>query len=167
MFEVGFGTGLNAWLTARRAQESRLQIDYHAIDLYPLDDETLRGMHYTDDSRFVRMHAVLWDGIAHEWTEGVSLTKYAADLTTFDFTRLAERFDLVYFDAFAPDAQPELWSEEIMGGMFTLLRPGGVLVTYSAKGTVKQALRAAGFEVTRLPGALGKRHMVRAVRPME
>ena len=167
VFEVGFGTGLNAWLTARRAQESGLQIDYHAIDLYPLDDETLRGMHYTDDPRFVRMHAVLWDGIAHEWTEGVSLTKYAADLTTFDFTRLAERFDLVYFDAFAPDAQPELWSEEIMGGMFTLLRPGGVLVTYSAKGTVKQALRAAGFEVTRLPGALGKRHMVRAVRPME
>ena len=167
VFEVGFGTGLNAWLTARRAQESRLQIDYHAIDLYQLDDETLRGMDYTDDSRVVRRHAGLWDGIAHEWTEGVSLTKYAADLTTFDFTRLAERFDLVYFDAFAPDAQPELWSEEIMGGMFTLLRPGGVLVTYSAKGTVKQALRAAGFEVTRLPGALGKRHMVRAVRPME
>ena len=83
----------------------------------------------------------------------------------FDFAPLAGRFDVIYFDAFAPDAQPELWSAEVMERMFSILKPGGVLVTYSAKGTVKQALRTAGFEVVRLPGALGKRHMVRAVKP--
>ena len=79
--------------------------------------------------------------------------------------RFETTFDLVYFDAFAPDTQPELWSKELFARLYACLAPGGTLVTYSAKGLVKENLRAAGFEVRRLPGALGKRHMVRAVKP--
>lgn len=163
VFEVGFGTGLNAWLTAERVAELGLAVDYRAIDLYPLAEETWRALHYTENPLFEWMHGVSWDGKAHRWDEGqFSLTKFRADLVTFDFSAMGSTFDVVYFDAFAPDAQPELWSEAVMTAMYRILRPGGVLVTYSSKGSVKQALRAVGFEVSRLPGALGKRHMVRA-----
>lgn len=167
VFEVGFGTGLNCYLTYKQAFETHRSVDYRAIDLYPLQPETVAQLNYTSDPVFNRLHALPWDGTAHKITENQSftLTKYRADLLTFDFPALAERFDAVYFDAFAPDVQPELWSERMMARMFGILRPGGVLVTYSAKGAVKQALRAAGFEVSRLPGALGKRHMVRAIKP--
>lgn len=163
VFEVGFGTGLNAWLTAERAAELGWAVDYRAIDLYPLVEETWRALHYTESQFFEWMHGVPWDGKAHRLDEGrFSLTKFRADLGTFDFSAMDSTFDVVYFDAFAPDAQPELWSEAVMAAMYRILRPGGVLVTYSSKGSVKQALRAVGFEVSRLPGALGKRHMVRA-----
>ena len=165
VFEAGFGTGLNAWLTFRRAAETGRRVDYRAIELYPVEREDAGRLNYTTEPLFEQLHEVPWDGALHEVGAGGGLTKYRADLLTFDFTPLAGCFDVIYFDAFAPDAQPELWSAEVMERMFSILRPGGVLVTYSAKGTVKQALRAVGFEVVRLPGALGKRHMVRAVKP--
>lgn len=164
VFEVGFGTGLNAWLTLRRAAETGRRVDYRAVELYPVEREDAGRLNYTTEPLFEQLHEVPWDGARHEVGAGCGLTKYRADLLTFDFTPLAGCFDVIYFDAFAPDVQPELWSAEVMERMFSILRPGGVLVTYSAKGTVKQALRAAGFEVVRLPGALGKRHMVRAVK---
>lgn len=163
VFEVGFGTGLNAWLTAERAAELERAVDYRAIDLYPLAAETWRKLHYTESPFFEWMQEVPWDGTAYRYGEGqFTLTKFQTDLVTFDFSEMASTFDVVYFDAFAPDAQPELWSEAVMAAMYRILRPGGVLVTYSSKGSVKQALRTVGFEVSRLPGALGKRHMVRA-----
>ncbi|MDE5944875.1 MAG: tRNA (5-methylaminomethyl-2-thiouridine)(34)-methyltransferase MnmD [Rikenella sp.] len=167
VFEVGFGTGLNSYLTYKQALATHRSVDYQAIDLYPLPPKTVAQLDYTSDPVFNRLHALPWDGTPYELADNhqFTLTKYCADLLTFDFSALAERFDAVYFDAFAPDVQPELWSERIMAQMFSILRSGGLLVTYSAKGTVKQALRTAGFEVCRLPGALGKRHMVRAVKP--
>lgn len=94
--------------------------------------------------------------------ERFTLKKVEAALEDYRFDTT---FDLVYFDAFAPDTQPELWSKELFARLYACLAPGGTLVTYSAKGLVKENLRAAGFEVRRLPGALGKRHMVRAVKP--
>lgn len=167
VFEVGFGTGLNCWLTFRRVLEAGVLVDYRAIELYPLAGEVIDNLNYTDDPTFGRLHKAAWDvqsdgGISADFL----LTKYRADLTEFDFSSLAERFHVVYFDAFAPDVQPELWTEEIMAKMYAILKPGGILVTYSSKGLIKEALRAAGFEVMRLPGALGKRHMVRAVKPI-
>lgn len=165
VFEVGFGTGLNAWLTFRRAVAAGREVDYRAIELYPVGRDDAARLNYTADLLFGRLHDMPWDGTAHEVAGEFRLTKYRADLLTFDFAPLADCFDVIYFDAFAPDAQPELWSERMMERMFHILRPGGVLVTYSAKGMVKWALRAAGFEVFRLPGALGKRHMVRAAKP--
>lgn len=168
VFEVGFGSGLNCYLTYRQALANRKRVDYSAIDLYPIGVGTARQLHYTDDPVFLTLHELPWDGERHAVDgDRFSLTKYRADLSTFDFSALAERFDVVYFDAFAPDVQPELWSETIMHRLFYSLKPEGVWVSYSAKGAVKQALRAAGFEVFRLPGALGKRHMLRAVKSIK
>lgn len=167
VFEVGFGTGLNAWLTYRRGEAAAVRIDYRTVDLYPVDMDTVRRLNYTADRVFLKMHELPWDGVPHELSEHFALTKYRTDLLSFDFTLLTGPFDVIYFDAFAPDAQPELWSRTMMSAMYSVLKPGGMLVTYSAKGTVKQALRDAGFEVVRLPGALGKRHMVRAVKSSE
>lgn len=168
VFEVGFGTGLNGWLTFCRVKESAfpVEVDYRAIDLYPIGVDVVSRLNYTSDPVFSGLHSTPWDGRAYRISEGFFLTKYRDNLLSFDFEPLRERFDVVYFDAFAPDVQPELWTEEVMGKMFSILRPGGVWVTYSSKGSVKRALRAVGFEVTRLPGALGKRHMVRAIRPL-
>ncbi len=166
VFEVGFGTGLNGWLTCLRAQETGVKIDYRAVDLYPVGMATVRRLNYTSDPVFMSLHDLPWDGAPHTVSEYFTLTKYEADLLSFDFVSLNGRFDVVYFDAFAPDVQPELWSEEVMRRMYAILGPGGALTTYSAKGTVKRALRTAGFEVFRLPGALGKRHMLRAVKSL-
>lgn len=166
VFDVGFGTGLNGWLTYCRANEAVLpvRVDYRTIELYPLCMDVVEKLNFTPDPLFKALHRLPWDGKAHELSECFSVTKYLENLLSFDFSPLNEKFDVVYFDAFAPDAQPDLWTEEIMEKMYTILSPGGVLVTYSSKGSVKQALRAVGFEVTRLPGAMGKRHMVRAVK---
>lgn len=166
VLDVGFGTGLNGWLTFCRANDSVLpvRVDYRTIELYPLCMDVVEKLNFTADPSFKALHRLPWDGKTHEMSESFSMTKYQEDLLSFDFIPLNEKFDVVYFDAFAPDAQPELWTEEIMEKMFSILRPGGIMVTYSSKGSVKQALRVVGFEVTRLPGALGKRHMVRAVK---
>lgn len=168
VFEVGFGTGLNTWLTFCRAKKSvsSVEVDYRAIDLYPVSMDVVSQLNYTSDPVFGELHRSPWDGRPYRISDSFFLTKYRDNLLSFDFEPLREQFDAVYFDAFAPDAQPELWTEEVMGKMFSILRPGGVWVTYSSKGSVKQALRAVGFEVIRLPGALGKRHMVQAVRPL-
>lgn len=168
VFDVGFGTGLNGWLTFCRANEAVLpvRVDYRTIELYPLCMDVVEKLNFTTDPSFKALHRLPWDGKAHELSECFSVTKYRENLLSFDFSPLNEKFDVVYFDAFAPDAQPELWTEDIMEKMFSILRPGGVLVTYSSKGSVKRALRAVGFEVTRLPGAMGKRHMVRAIKPL-
>lgn len=163
IFEAGLGSGLNAWLTLEKSAGAGTCIDYHAIELYPLDVETAVNLGYSDDGKFRRLHESSWEttvGIA----DGFSLTKYHAALESFDFTKFSVTFDLIYFDAFSPDVQPRLWSVGIMEKMAGILACGGVLVTYSAKGSVKEALRAAGFSIERLPGALGKRHMIRAVK---
>ncbi len=173
VFEVGFGTGLNAWLTLLEAGQSGFSVDYHTIELYPLTCEEADTLNYpqTDEAcnAFSRLHSVPWGDRSCNSTqtpidERFTISKYQSGLIEFDFMPLAGQFDLIYFDAFAPDVQPELWSDRVMRSMYTLLKPGGVLVTYSSKGSVKQALRAARFEVTRLKGALGKRHMLRAAK---
>ena len=163
ILEAGFGSGLNAWLTLREAEREGRTVHYTAIEAYPVAPETIERLHYTDDPRFLSLHRAPW-GTETTITPRFHLEKRAEDLLTVHTERM---FDLIYFDAFAPDTQPELWTEELFRRLFDRTAPGGALVTYSSKGTVKQALRRAGYEVTRLPGAPGKRHMVRAVRPAE
>ncbi len=159
VFEMGFGTGLNAWLTRGYALREGIQVEYHAIEKYPLAPRVLTGLSYSANEGFLSLHT------ERVTEDNFCLTRYAEDLLLFDIpATLLGRVDVVYFDAFAPEAQPELWSEGVMLKMYALLRPGGILVTYSAKGMVKQNLRAAGLTVHRLPGALGKRHMIRAVK---
>lgn len=161
IFEAGFGSGLNAWLTARAAEREGRTVFYEAVERYPVDPQTAGQLSYADDPLFRTLHDAAWN-VPVTVNERFTLKKVEAALEDYRFDAT---FDLIYFDAFAPDTQPGLWSRELFERLYARLAPGGTLVTYSAKGTVKENLRAAGFEVKRLPGALGKRHMVRATKP--
>lgn len=163
ILEVGFGSGLNAYLTLRAGADAGRQVHYTAVELYPVDAQTVASLDWARDALFTALHSAPW-GRDCRIADHFTLHKIEGDFadTEFDTT-----FDLVYFDAFAPDTQPELWSGAVFGKIFASLSPGGSLVTYSAKGDVKRALRGAGFEVRRLPGAPGKRHMLRAIKTVE
>lgn len=161
--EIGFGSGLNAWLSLCYGRQHSLAIDYRGVELYPVPIPTALQLGYTDDPLFATLHLCEWD-CRHALTDSFTFAKYETDLTLPGALWEGCPCDLIYFDAFAPDTQPEMWSETVFRRLYGLLSPGGILVTYSAKGTVKQALRNAGFTVKRLPGALGKHHMLRAVR---
>ena len=165
VLEVGFGTGLNALLTLIEADKNKNRVYYTAIEPYPLKEEMISQLNYCEQlnlseykSRFERMHETEWEEM-YEVSEFFRLTKTkrnVADFTTDDL------FDIIYFDAFAPAAQPELWTKEIFEKMYCLLKPGGILVTYCSKGAVRRAMIAAGFEVEKLPGPPRKREMLRA-----
>ena len=163
ILEAGFGTGLNAWLTYLEAARQGRTVEYTAIELYPVPEDVAAELNYTEDERFAAMHSAVWN----DWApiaDFFRLQKVQSDLASADFTGV---YDLVYFDAFAPADQPELWTEQIFTRIFSVMADAGILVTYSAKGDVKRALRAAGFTVERLPGALGKRHMLKARKSHE
>jgi tRNA U34 5-methylaminomethyl-2-thiouridine-forming methyltransferase MnmC len=167
ILEVGFGTGLNALLTAIEAEKTETSIYYVALEPYPLGDEEILSLNYCkqlnrkdlqDD--FIRMHQCEWNkSIAV--TENLLLHKSKYMLQSFAHITI---FDLIYFDVFAPAAQPELWTKEVFDKMFALLAPGGVLVTYCSKGEVRRNMMAAGFKVEKLPGPPQKREMLRAIR---
>lgn len=165
IFEVGFGSGLNALLTLQRAAESDRQVKYQAVELYPVASETVQQLNYTGNDKnlaatYRKMHDCPWNEKV-KISDNFSLKKIENSLLDIELDTI---FDVIYFDAFAPETQPEMWSEEVFSKLYAHTAPGGILVTYSSKGEVKRALRAAGYEVKRLEGALGKRHMVRAQR---
>ncbi|GAA4448608.1 tRNA (5-methylaminomethyl-2-thiouridine)(34)-methyltransferase MnmD [Nibrella saemangeumensis] len=166
VFEMGFGTGLNALLTAREAGTRQRPVFYTAVEAYPLpmadaqqlNFDTLLGTNYLS-----LLHEAPWDGLT-EIHSYFTLTKRQGllqDIATGD--TLPGRFHLVYYDAFAPEAQPELWTEDIFKQIAALLRPGGLLVTYCSKGYVQRNLKAAGFSVEKHPGPARKREVLRAV----
>lgn len=159
VLEVGFGSGLNAWLTLQCATEMDISVDYQCVELYPIEITTASLLNYTTDPAFMALHRAQWDE-STSISPNFRITKHLCDFTTFDINT---HFDLVYYDAFAPDVQPEMWSEELFIKLRRVINPSGVITTYTAKGTVKQAMRSAGFTVERLPGALGKRHLIRAL----
>lgn len=165
IFEVGFGTGLNALLTLDFALSNGLNVDYCAIEKYPLAEDEYTRLNYTDKyphlkDAFMLMHQSEWD-CTTQVTENFRLTKIHGDLVK---CAIGEGFDLVYQDAFAPDKQPELWSEELFQKLYQSMNGNGILVTYSAKGQVRRNMQSAGFTVERLPGPPGKREMLRAIK---
>ena len=163
IFEVGFGTGLNALLTLLEAQKHDLTIEYTAIELYPVEKTIVEKLVYapflkTENSLFQSLHQSPWN----ERTQIIPnffLRKIYGNLTT---ASLEEKYDLVYFDAFSPAIQPELWTDEVFAKMFNAMSKGGLLTTYCAKGAVRRAMQKAGFLVERLPGPPPKREMLRA-----
>ncbi len=160
ILEAGFGTGLNALLTLHSAEEHHRKVDYTSVELYPVPLGTARQLCYASDPHFLSLHEAPWE----EWcliSPGFRLKKRLCDLVNASFDTI---FDIVYWDAFAPDTQSELWSETLFRRVRDQMAPGGILLTYSAKGDVKRALRSAGFDVERRPGAPGKRHMIRATK---
>jgi tRNA U34 5-methylaminomethyl-2-thiouridine-forming methyltransferase MnmC len=163
IFEVGFGTGLNAMLTFLESEEKKVAISYIAIDAFPLEKkliDELESVNLFDAKHHPYLQNILdgnWN--EHLINENFSLKKVTTKLEEYIFDT---KFDLIYFDAFAPDKQPELWTEEIFKRIFENTSNGGILVTYSAKGEVRRRMQRAGFTVERLSGPKGKREMLRA-----
>ena len=209
VLEIGFGTGLNALLTAQWANEHKVKIEYTTIELYPLESVIYRELNYGrllgDEELFLRLHEVAWNaGFVQvseyfairkcksdivEWLTNAQCTMHNAQLLdlsilsnqsdstlnsqlltlnsqlstlNFQLSTFNFQYDVVYFDAFSPDAQPELWSEEVFLNIYQLMKEGSVLTTYCAKGDVRRAMLTAGFKVEKLQGPPGKRHILRA-----
>jgi tRNA U34 5-methylaminomethyl-2-thiouridine-forming methyltransferase MnmC len=163
ILEVGFGTGLNALLTLVSANEK--SIYYHAVEKYPLCLELVGQLNYGIhlpgcSSLYHQLHQSLW-GEDVKMTSSFTLHKTHADLRAVELVR---KYDLVYFDAFAPSKQPDLWQIDVFANIFRQMNPKGILVTYCAKGSVRRMLKEVGFFVERLPGPPGKREMLRAIR---
>lgn len=160
VLEVGLGTGLNLALTALNAQNR--MIEYHAVELYPIARETMDN--YIAKSE-PDLQPLLKRITEAEWntkkalTQNVTFTKHLSDIATAE---LPCEIDIVYFDAFSPERQPEMWSEEIFGRIYNQLAASGQLITYCSKGIVKRALQNVGFNVRRLPGPPHKRHILLA-----
>lgn len=164
ILEMGFGTGLNALLTASFSTEKNIQIRYHSIEAFPLTTEEAALLNYghilQQDSLFLQIHQASWD-IPVPVHPNFELYKHNTSLDSFTTKK---KFDIIYYDAFAPTAQPELWTVEVFEKLYQMLAPEGILITYCSKGVVRRAMQTAGFRVTKLQGPPGKREMVRAFR---
>lgn len=158
IFEAGFGTGLNALLTLEEAEQKSLDVLYVSAELYPLAWEEVEPLHHTDNPSLKALHDAPW-GEPVAITPHFTLLKLQADLSQMPFPNC----DVVFYDAFAPEKQPHLWSEDLFAALQKSLSPGGILTTYCAKGEVRRRLQRAGFTVERLPGPPGgKREVLRA-----
>ncbi len=167
ILEIGLGTGLNALLTLIGAEHDQQQIHYIAIEPFPLSAEEITSLNYCEQLNRNRLRDTFTKLHATEWEKDIALTSFFTIHKTrqslLKFTT-TERYDLVYFDAFAPAAQPELWTKEVFENLYQLLLPGGVLVTYCSKGDVRRAMEDAGFSIEKLAGPPGKREMLRAMK---
>lgn len=166
ILEIGFGTGLNAFMTYLEAKKKNLTIEYIGIEAYPIDALVVEQLNYAEELQAIAEREVLL--AMHSATiEPVALLPnftFYQQVTTFESLAYTNRFDIIYYDAFAPNAQPELWEEPILTQMYEALKSGGVLTTYCAKGAFKRSLKKIGFTVEALPGPKGKREMTRAVK---
>ena len=166
ILEIGFGTGLNCFITFLESQKGKLPINYVGVEAYPVSIDEAMQMNYPkeiDESRnvlFRTMHECPWEE-KQELSDNFTLTKREQ---FFQDINDDNAFDLIYFDAFGYRVQPELWSEEIFSTMFKALKPNGILVTYACRTSIKNAMLSAGFSVKKLPGAPGKREMLRAFK---
>ncbi len=164
LLEVGMGTALNVWLSALALKGSGLKVNYTAIEAFPLSLDEVQNLNYPNllgESRalFNKIHQSAWEAPV-QLTEELSLLKKQASLQSLS---LEQAYDLVYFDAFAPEKQPELWEEAIFRKLHDSMTKGGLLVTYCVKGVIRRRLKAIGFEVEKLAGPPGgKREMLRA-----
>lgn len=164
VLEIGFGTGLNALLTLLEAEASDLKIHYTTLELYPLSTASAVLLNYTDllapekKDAFYQLHISPWQNHI-QITEQFELYKIKEDFSTMTLTG---NFDVIYFDAFSPEKQPEMWTEERFRKIYNCCSAGAILTTYCAKGDVRRAMQKAGFQVERIPGPSGKREILRA-----
>jgi tRNA U34 5-methylaminomethyl-2-thiouridine-forming methyltransferase MnmC len=165
IFEVGFGTGLNALLSWVYAESRDIQINYHSIELYPVSPNIISQINYPDiighRDKFQKLHDAQWNEMT-ELSPHFSLHKINASILDLQFP--SSSINVIYFDAFSPEKQPELWTVDVFAKMYDMLVPGGILVTYCSKSYVRKNMQKAGLEITKLPGPPGKRDMVRAIK---
>ncbi|MEP6806180.1 MAG: tRNA (5-methylaminomethyl-2-thiouridine)(34)-methyltransferase MnmD [Flavobacterium sp.] len=167
ILEIGFGTGLNAFVTFLESNQKNQTIDYVGVEAYPVDAAEVLAMNYVTELEALEFENIFQKMHKCEWNEKVEICK-AFSLTKrkqfFHEINDYEIFDLIYFDAFGYRVQPELWSTEIFRKMYNSLKPNGVLVTYAARGVVKRSMIEVGFTVEKLEGPPGKREMFRAFK---
>jgi tRNA U34 5-methylaminomethyl-2-thiouridine-forming methyltransferase MnmC len=168
VLEVGFGTGLNALLTVLESKKQRRKINYVAVEPEPVAADILESLNFSTEiggseaaGYYKKICEAGWVYPAY-LSDYFIISKIQAKLE--DISLKDEQFHLVYFDAFGPDVQPELWTEQVFTQLYKCLKQNGILVTYSCKGTVKRALKAAGFTIEKLPGPPGKREVLRAIK---
>lgn len=166
VLEVGFGTGLNAALSCIFAEDNAVLVDYTGVEAFPINNEIAQQLNYTSlieglsEKVFLNLHYLRWNKKT-KISNYFSLTKLNKSIKDFE---LDNNFDVVFFDAFGPNVQPEMWDKSIFENLFNSLKENGVLVTYCAKGSVKRTLKEVGFTIENLPGPPGKREMTRAIK---
>ena len=166
VLEIGFGTGLNTFLTLLESESSQQKIQYTTIELYPLSTESACLLNYPDllapekKDVFYQLHTAPWQNRI-QVTPYFELYKIQED---FSCMTLTGQYDLIYFDAFSPEKQPEMWTEDRFRMLYKHCNPGAILTTYCAKGIVRRALQSARFSVERIPGPPGKREILRALK---
>lgn len=165
ILEIGFGTGLNTFLTLLKSGETKTQIHYTGVEAFPVKEEEISQLNYVKELKanaelFSELHDSSWE-IQQDVTDTFKLIKQQKEFKDIEDK---DSYDIIYFDAFGARVQPELWTEDIFKKMFDALKINGVLVTYSAKGSVRRAMQAVGFKVEKLPGPPGKREMLRAFK---
>lgn len=164
ILEIGFGTGLNAFLTLLEAEKNNKKITYTSLEKYPVSLEVAQTLNYSDlldNSRhkdFLKMHQCDWD-IPCQITDTFILQKKSTDFTQW---KSADKYDIIYFDAFSPEKQPEMWSATMFRKLYDYANEKAILTTYCAKGVVRRAMQSVGFKVERLSGPPGKREVLRA-----
>ena len=162
---MGFGTGLNAILSLIEAEKTNKMLIYDCIEKFPLTDGIIDTLNYKDilppgySEKFVAIHHGKWNEQLN--FQNMRLTKILGDFIKYEFTGF---YDLIYFDAFGPEKQPELWSEEIFQKIFNTINKGGLLLTFSVKGEVQRGLHKAGFKIERLTGPPCKKQILRALK---
>jgi tRNA U34 5-methylaminomethyl-2-thiouridine-forming methyltransferase MnmC len=168
ILEIGFGTGLNCLLTALQATKNMNFTRYFALEKYPLPGDIIQKLNYSgltgNEGRkiFEAIHSSQW-GVKEKINHWFELVKIRDDFVTSTLSDISE-CNLIYFDAFAPEKQPEMWNIELFSKLFNKMGNGSVLVTYCAKGSVRRNLAVTGFKVERLPGPKGKREMLRGLK---
>ena len=167
ILEIGLGTGLNCFLTLLNAEEDKRHIHYTSIERFPLGMDVIQKLDYPSiigrghNADYLAIHQAPWeeDTKLSPW---FTLHKVEGDFTNYTFEK---GYDIIYFDAFAPEKQPEMWEQSLFNSLYQILNEGGILTTYCAKGIVRRMLQSAGFIVERLAGPPGgKREILRATK---
>lgn len=168
VLEIGFGTGLNALLTAKYALHNKVMITYHTLETNPLDDTITNELNYHElidepdtEELFMRLHSGKWDE-EHKINPYFRLKKIHKKVQ--EYQPANHLFEVIYFDAFAPSRQPEMWDLSIFRNLYLATRDKGILTTYCAQGQFKRDLKSSGFEVETLPGPPGKKEMTRGTK---
>jgi tRNA U34 5-methylaminomethyl-2-thiouridine-forming methyltransferase MnmC len=167
ILDIGFGTGLNVFMTFLENQKLGLNIDLTTLEAYPLSISIAEQLNYPQllnvlqyEDIFKLLHTLSWEE-KHVLTNNFSFQKHLLDVKNVTYI---DEFDIVYYDAFSPESQPELWGDAVLKRIFDALKKGGILTTYCAKGSFKRALKSVGFHVENIPGPQGKREITRAYK---
>jgi tRNA U34 5-methylaminomethyl-2-thiouridine-forming methyltransferase MnmC len=165
ILEIGFGTGLNALLTYFKAEELQKEIYYETLELHPLTEQETEQLNYPAILPYPKVKEI-FSALHHSpWNKKQQLsqtfTLQKRKISAVEASYTPDTFDLVYFDAFSPDAQPELWTEKVFEPIYIGMKKNGILLTYCTKGSVKNVLKEVGFRIEKLPGPVGKREILR------